>query len=56
MGNIIKINMYAERKHAKSKAINIKNIEENILNYNDWLQKNHREDKIENYEKFLQAK
>ena len=56
MGNLIKINMYAERKRANSKLINIKNIEENILNYNNWLQKNHREDKIESYEKFLQAK
>ena len=34
----------------------LKNIEENILNYNYWLQKNHREDKMENYERFLQAK
>ena len=48
--------MFAERKKSKSKVINIKSIEENILNYNGWLQKNHREDKIENYEKFLQAK
>jgi hypothetical protein len=55
MGNLIKINMYVERKKAKSELINIKNIEENILNYNDWLEKNHREDKIENYERFLQA-
>lgn len=55
MGNIIKINMYAERKKEPSKAINIKNIEENLLNYNDWLRNNKREDKIENYEKFLQA-
>lgn len=55
MGNLIKINMYVERKKANSKLINIMNIEENILNYNEWLEKNHREDKIENYEKFLQA-
>ena len=56
MGNLIKINMYAERKKANNKVMNIKNIEENILSYNDWLQKSHREDKIESYEKFLQAK
>jgi hypothetical protein len=55
MGNLIKINMYAERKKANQNIINIKSIEENILNYNNWLEKNHREDKIENYEKFLQA-
>lgn len=54
MGNLIKINIYAERKKADNK-LNIKNIEENILNYNEWLEKNHREDKIENYEKFLRA-
>lgn len=56
MGNLIKINMFAERRKANCKVINIKSIEENILNYNNWLQKSHREDKIENYEKFLQAK
>lgn len=54
MGNLIKINMYAERKKAGNK-INIIKIEENISNYNQWLEKNQREDKIENYEKFLQA-
>lgn len=55
MGNLIKINMYVERKKANNKMMNIKNIEENIFKYNNWLEKNHREDKIENYEKFLQA-
>lgn len=55
MGNLIKINMYAERKKAENR-VNIKKIEENILNYNQWLEKNQREDKIENYEKFLQAR
>ena len=55
MGSIIKINIYAERKKAKSKHINMKTLEENILNYNDWLRKTNREDKIENYEKFLQV-
>ena len=55
MGNLIKITMYVEKKKADSKLINIKNIEENILKYNNWLEKNHGEDKIENYEKFLQA-
>ncbi|OOM72337.1 hypothetical protein CLPUN_48050 [Clostridium puniceum] len=55
MGNLIKINMYVERKKANNNLINIMKIEENILNYNEWLEKNQREDKIENYEKFLQA-
>ena len=55
MGNLIKINMYVERKRVNNK-INIKKIEENISDYNHWLDKNQREDKIENYEKFLLAK
>jgi hypothetical protein len=55
MGNLIKIAMYVEKRKADNKLINIKNIEENILKYNSWLEKNHGEDKIENYEKFLQA-
>lgn len=55
MGNLMKINIYADRRKSKSKRINIKNVEENILNYNEWLKNNRREDKIENYEKFLQA-
>lgn len=55
MGNLIKINIYAERKKVNSKEINIKKIEKNILDYNSWLMKNNREDKIENYERFLRA-
>lgn len=51
----MKINIYAERKKAKNKFIKIKTVEENIFNYNNWLRKTHREDKMENYEKFLQA-
>ena len=53
IGNIIKINMYAERKN--NSQLNVKLLEENILKYNSWLKKTDREDKIENYEKFLQA-
>lgn len=55
MGNIMKINMYAEKKKQNNKNINLKYLEQNILQYNDWLKKNNREDKIENYEAFLQA-
>lgn len=55
MGNLIKINMYAEQKKINGNIIDIKNLEKNILDYNSWLQKNNREDKIENYEKFLQV-
>jgi len=54
MNNLMKINIYAERKRKFGRILNIKQLEENILEYNTWLQKNHREDKIENYEEFLQ--
>lgn len=56
MGNIMKINMYVEMKKNKSDQLRLKNLEENIGKYNNWLKKNNREDKIENYEKFLHAK
>lgn len=56
MGNLIKINMYAEQKKVNGGIINIKILEENRLDYNSWLKKNHREDQIKNYEEFLQAK
>ena len=54
MGNLIKINIYAERKRINGKIINIKQLEENISDYNMWLKKNNREDRIKNYEEFLQ--
>lgn len=55
MGNIIKINMYAEMKRKKKNKLILKNIEETILEYNNWIKDTNREDKIENYERFLQA-
>ena len=55
MGNIIKINMYAEMKRQKKNKLMLKNIEETILEYNNWIKDTNREDKIENYERFLQA-
>ena len=55
MGKIIKINMYAEMKREKNNKLKLETVEENILEYNSWLKKTHREDKIENYERFLQA-
>lgn len=55
MGNIIKINMYAEVKRLKNNKLKLENVEEAILEYNDWIKKTNREDKIENYERFLQA-
>ena len=55
MGNIIKINMYVEMKKKKNNDLRLKVLEENIGKYNSWLKRNNREDKIENYEKFLRA-
>jgi hypothetical protein len=55
MGNIIKINMYVEMKKRNKNNLKLKNIEEIILEYNNWIKKTNREDKIETYEKFLQA-
>lgn len=56
MGNIIKINMYAEMNKKKEKRIKVKKFEEAILKYNSWLKDTNREDKIETYVEFLQAK
>lgn len=56
MGKIIKINLFAEVKRKDNKKIKLKTVEETIFQYNDWLKENNREDKIESYEKFLQAK
>jgi D-mannonate dehydratase len=55
MGKIMKINMYSEMKRKKNNKLKLEVLEENILEYNIWLKKTNREDKIENYEKFLQA-
>lgn len=55
MGNIIKINMYVELKRKKNNQLKLQTVEKAILEYNRWLKKTNREDKIENYERFLQA-
>lgn len=55
MGNLIKINMYSEIKRGKKKNLKLENIEKVISAYNIWLEKTNREDRIENYEKFLRA-
>lgn len=56
MGNIIKINLYAEYKGKKKNKMNLQTVEEAIFKYNNWIKKTNREDKIENYEEFLQVK
>ena len=48
--------MYVEMKRKKSNQLKLETVEETILEYNDWIKKTNREDKIENYERFLQAK
>lgn len=55
MGNLIKINMYAEIKKEEKNKLKVETLEKNILEYNNWLKKTKREDKMENYESFLQV-
>jgi len=52
MEGLININTYK----SNYKIIDIKVLQENLMDYRSWLRKNNRDDKIENYEKFLQAK
>lgn len=53
MGNIMKINMYVEMKKRKGIKLDLRTIEEFISEYNKWIKRSNREDKIETYEKFL---
>ncbi len=55
MGNIIKINLYAEHKEIKKNKLNLQMVEDVIKKYNSWLKSTNREDKIENYEEFLRV-
>lgn len=55
LGNIIKINMYAKMKREKNVKLKLQIIEEIIFKYKNWLKRTNREDKIENYERFLQS-
>ncbi|MFT8352943.1 hypothetical protein [Clostridium saccharoperbutylacetonicum] len=54
MGNLIKINMYAENKKKNGSILDLKRLKANIATYNIWLENNQREDRIETYEEFLQ--
>ena len=47
--------MYVEMKRKNNNKLKLETVEEAILKYNDWIKKTNREDKIENYERFLQA-
>ena len=42
VGNIIKINMYAELKRKKNDQLKLKTVEETILDYNDWIKKTNK--------------
>lgn len=55
MGNIIKINLYAEHKNIKKSRLDLKMVEEAIQKYSGWLKNTNREDKIESYEEFLRV-
>ncbi|MBA2906268.1 hypothetical protein [Clostridium saccharobutylicum] len=55
MGNIIKINMYVKMKRRNSGVLRLQTIEETIFKYKSWLKENNIDDKIENYEEFIQA-
>ncbi|OOM80530.1 hypothetical protein CLOBL_08230 [Clostridium sp. BL-8] len=55
LGNIIKINMYVKMKKGESTKLSLKTIEEIISRYKSWLKKTNREDRIENYKKFIQT-
>ena len=56
MGNIMKINLYADLKRKKNRKLKLKTVERKIVKYNKWLKKNNMEDKVETYEEFLQVK
>ncbi|AGX43260.1 hypothetical protein CLOBY_22570 [Clostridium saccharobutylicum] len=55
LGNIIKINMYVKMKRRNSGVLRLQTIEETIFKYKSWLKENNIDDKIENYEEFIQA-
>jgi len=47
--------MYAKMKSKQNTKLSLQKIEEIIFKYKSWLKKTNREDKIENYEKFIRA-
>ena len=47
--------MYVKMKRKKNTKLSLQTIEEIILKYKSWLKKTNRDDKIENYEEFLQT-
>lgn len=55
MSHLVITNILVKRNKINGRIIDIKKLKENILDYNVWLQKTHREDRIQNYEEFLRA-
>ena len=55
MENLAK-NQYMERHKLNYKIIYMKILEENLMDYRNWLIKTNRADKIKNYEKYLKSK
>ena len=49
-------NPYSERRKLCYKIIDMRILEENLMDYRNWLIKTNKADKIKNYEKFLKAK
>lgn len=53
MGNLIKINMYADNNKKENKRIDISILNEHFIAYKKWLEKTEQEDIVENYQRFL---
>lgn len=49
-------NQYKESCKHKYRIIDMKILEENLMDYRNWLIKTNRADKIKNYEKYLKSK
>ena len=47
--------MYVEMKRKNNNKLKLETVEETILEYNSWIKKTNREDKIGNYEEFMQV-
>ncbi len=45
--------IFIKRNKINGRIIDFNKLRENIIDYRLWLEKTHRKDKIENYEKFL---
>ena len=47
---------YIESHKLHYKIIDMKILEENLMDYRNWLIRTNKDDRIKNYEKFLKAK